>query len=117
MRFSKIENPTVRFGAIFKNRKCYGAVRCGFQKSKILRSGSVRFSKIVNATVRFGAFMYPTVRFGTVFRNLTVRFGAVFRYCKSYFAVRCSDVSCGAVRYGFENRKYYGAVRWGFQIL
>ena len=33
MRFGavlKIENPTVRFGAVFKTRKCYGAVRCGF---------------------------------------------------------------------------------------
>ena len=49
----KIENPTVRFGAVFKNRKCYGevrcfhvsygAVRCGFQKSGILRCGAVRF--------------------------------------------------------------------------
>ena len=29
--FSFIVNPTVRFGAVFKNRKSYGAVRCGYQ--------------------------------------------------------------------------------------
>ena len=67
---SKIENPTVRFGGVFKNRKCYcavwcfhvsyGGVRCGLNKSGILRSGSVRFSDIVNRTVRFGAVIYPT---------------------------------------------------------
>ena len=61
--------PTVRFGAVFKNRKCY--------------------------TVRFGVFTYPTVLFGAIFRNQesydpvrfgfeevtnpTVRFGAVNR--------------------------------------
>ena len=47
VRFSDIVNSTVRFGAVFKNRKCYcavrffrvsyGAVRCGFQKSELLR--------------------------------------------------------------------------------
>ena len=31
VRFSEIENPTVRFGAVLKKRKSYGAVRCGFQ--------------------------------------------------------------------------------------
>ena len=35
--------PTVRFGAVLKNRKSYGAVRCGFEKYEILRCGSVRF--------------------------------------------------------------------------
>ena len=30
VRFFQIENPTVRFGAVLKNRKSYGAVRCGF---------------------------------------------------------------------------------------
>ena len=68
----------MRFGAILKNKKSYGAVwcccdisygviRCGFQKSGILRCGLVRFSDIVNRTVRFGAaVMYRTVRFGAV---------------------------------------------------
>ena len=79
MRFSDVVNPTVRvsvgkypkvrFGAVLKKKKIYGAVRCGFEKQKNLRRGSMRLSKIVNDTVRFGAFMYPTVRFGAVFRN------------------------------------------------
>ena len=76
----------------------------------------MRFPKIVDATVRFGAFMYPTVRFGTVFRNLTVRFGAVFRYyCNPtvrFGAVIYSTVQFGAV---FKNRKSYGPVRCDFQ--
>ena len=33
MRFSDVVNPTVRFGAVLKNRKSYGVIRCGFQKS------------------------------------------------------------------------------------
>ena len=33
VRFSEIENPTVRFGAVLgRMRKSYGAVRCGFEK-------------------------------------------------------------------------------------
>ena len=71
--------PTVRFGAVLRNRDSYGAVRCRFESKKILRCGLVRFSKIVNATVRFGVFIYPTVRFGAVFGNQ-----------ESYGAVRCS---------------------------
>ena len=89
MRFSDIANPTVRcgaaviyptvrFGAVLKNRKPYGAVRC-CDTSYILRCGSVRFSEI---------------------RNPTVRLGAIFRYRKSYGAVRCCDISYGAVRRG-----------------
>ena len=31
VRFSEIENPTVRFGLVVRKRKSYGAVRCGFQ--------------------------------------------------------------------------------------
>ena len=44
VRFSDVVNPTVRFvyilfptvrlGAVFRNRKTYGAVRCGFQEGK-----------------------------------------------------------------------------------
>ena len=36
VRFSEIENPTVRFGAVLRKRKSYGAVRCGFQILQIL---------------------------------------------------------------------------------
>ena len=39
-----------------------------------------------------------------------VRFGAVFRYRKSYGAVRCCDISYGAVRRGsLLNVSFYGA--------
>ena len=51
VRFSGIANPAVRFdfviystvrlGAVFKNRKSYGAVRYGLRKSEILPCGSV----------------------------------------------------------------------------
>ena len=80
-------------GAVSSNRKSYGPVRCGFQKSKILRCGSVRLSGIVNPTVRFGFEIYPTVRFGAVFENR-----------KSYGAVRCgfqkSEIlRCGSVQF------------------
>ena len=37
----KIGNLRVRFGAVFNNRKSYGAVRCGLGKPEILRCGSV----------------------------------------------------------------------------
>ena len=56
-------------GAVFRNRKSYGPVRCGFKKAEILRCGSVRFSDMVNPKVRCGAVIYPTVWFGAVFRN------------------------------------------------
>ena len=42
-------------GAVFRNRKAYGPVLCGFKKAEILRCGSVRFSDIVDPTVRFSA--------------------------------------------------------------
>ena len=79
MRFSKIRNATVRFGAVFKDRKCYGAVRCAFRYCEsyaaarfcdksydAVRCGSVRFSDMVNPTVRFDFVINPTVRFGVV---------------------------------------------------
>ena len=31
VRFSEIENPTVRFGAVFRNQESYGALPCGYQ--------------------------------------------------------------------------------------
>ena len=61
--------------------------------------------------------------------NATVQFGAVLRYSKSYGrcgSVRFSDIVNPAMRFGasydltvrfgeiLENRKYYGAVRCGF---
>ena len=36
-----------------------------------------------------------------------LRCGSV--YCESYGTVQCCDISYGAVRCGFENRKSYGA--------
>ena len=52
MRFSEIENPTVRFGAVLRKRKSYGAVRCG-------------------------AVVYPAVRCGAVLKNRK-SYGAVW---------------------------------------
>ena len=64
MRFFQTENPTVRFGSVFKNRKSYSAVRCGFQLLLwILRCGlenltpygAFRISDISYGPVRFGS--------------------------------------------------------------
>ena len=33
VRFGAVIYPTVRFSTVFRIRKCYGAVRCGFQMS------------------------------------------------------------------------------------
>ena len=60
--------PTVRFGAVFRKRKTYGAVLVWFQTSENTRCGAVRFSET---------------------RKPTVRFGAIFRYRKTYGVVRC----------------------------
>ena len=66
-------------------------------------------------TVRCSEIENPTFRFGAVWsRNLAVRCGAVFSYCKSFGAVRCCDISCGAVRCSFA-KKSYGAVPCGFE--
>ena len=72
----------MRFGAVFRNRKTYGAVRCGF-------------SDVVNPTVRYGLDGISTVRFG-----------AVFRYRRTYGAVskRAQLQRCGAVRLTASNR-------------
>ena len=56
----------MRFGAVFRNSKTYGAVRFG------------SVFNVVNPTVRFGAVLCPTARFG-----------AVFRYRQTYGTVRC----------------------------
>ena len=44
---------TVRFGAVSRNPKSYGAVRCGFQMSRTLRCGSVIFYVLRCGAVRF----------------------------------------------------------------
>ena len=85
----------------------YGAVRCGFRKSRILRCGSVRFSDIGNPTVRFGAVFrnrkcYGVVRCG--FQKWTLRCGSVIFYV----------LRCGAVRFS-RGQKSYGAVRCGVE--
>ena len=106
----------MRFGAVFRYRKSYGAVRCcdisyGAVRCCDISYGVVRcgFAKIGNPTVRFGAVFRSrnlTVRFSEK-RNPTVRFGAVFRYRKSYGAVRCgfhkSEIPrCGSARFPVE---------------
>ena len=80
MRFRKKGNPTVQFVAVPKERKSYGAVRCGCQKSGDLRCGSVRFSDIKNPTMRFGAVVTS--------QKYKVRIGAVLTNQKCYGAVR-----------------------------
>ena len=79
VRYGFDDIPTVRLGAVLRNRGSYGAVRCGFRMFLILRCGSVPFPEFVNATVRFGA---------------------VFR-CEPYGAVRLYFMPYGAVRCGF----------------
>ena len=93
----------MRFGAVFRYRKSYGAVpccdisysafRCGFERSKILRCDSVRFSEIRN--------LWITLWFSKT-SNPAMWFGVVFGYRKSYGAVRRgSPLNCfsyGAVQ-------------------
>ena len=81
MRFGKIENPTVRFGAVLRKWKYYRAVRCCDISYGAVRCGSVRFSEIVNATVRFGAVF--------ICRE---PYDAVRLYFMYYGAVRCGCV-------------------------
>ena len=70
VRFKKIGNLTVRFGAIFKYWKSYGAVPCCDISYGAVRCGSVRFSDIVK----------PTVRCDAVFKRAKIlRCGAVNR--------------------------------------
>ena len=65
MWFSDIMNLTQRFPLCDKS---YGAVRCGFEKSEILRWGSVRLFEKRKDTgaVRFCDMSYGPVRFGSV---------------------------------------------------
>ena len=54
----------MRFGAVLKNTKSYGAVRCGFKKYEILRCGSAPFWDIINRAVRCYDMSYGAVRRG-----------------------------------------------------
>ena len=65
MRFAENKNPTVRFGAVFRTRKSYGAIPCGFLD-------------IVNPTVRFGAVLKNMKSYGAV-RCCGISHGAVRR--------------------------------------
>ena len=65
MRFAENKNPTVRFGAVFRTRKSYGAIPCGFLDS-------------VNPTVRFGAVLKNMKSYGAV-RCCGISYGAVRR--------------------------------------
>ena len=56
-------DPSVH-GALFSNRKSYGQVRCGWNKSEVLRCCSQWFSGTVNPTVRFGFEIY--ISYGAV---------------------------------------------------
>ena len=58
-------NPTVRFGAVFNNRKSYRAVWCGYGKTESLRA------------VRFCDVSYGPVRFDSVPRRIVFCYGAV----------------------------------------
>ena len=64
----------------------------GFKLTAPLSNRSNGFwHRILTHTVRCGFDGIPTVRFG-----------AAFRYCESYGAVRCCDISNGVVRCGFK---------------
>ena len=69
--------PTVWFGAALKNRRSYGAVRCGFQNRKT----------------------YGAVRFGSVFR-CREPYGAIRCCFMSYGPVRCGFFISSNLRYG-----------------
>ena len=83
MRFLKIVKPSMRFGAVFRCREPYGAVRCyvmsygpvrcGFLISPNLWCGAVRFSRRHKSygAVRCGfqEGTNPTVRYGAVNRT------------------------------------------------
>lgn len=81
--------PTVRFGAVLKNKKPYGAVhcgfanrkcscavrcfhvscgavRCGFQNSGIIPCDSMPLSDVISPTLWFSAVMHPTARLGKI---------------------------------------------------
>ena len=64
VRISDVVNPTVRFGAVFRYRKTYGAVLFDFEEGK-------------NPTVRFGAVNH-TEPHRTDRKNRTVKKPAFF---------------------------------------
>ena len=86
--------PTVRFGAVLRNRESYGAVRCGFHILEMLRCGLVRFSEIVHATVRSGAVFRCREPYGAVQCGFPISktYGAAMRFSrgqKSHGSVGC----------------------------
>ena len=68
----------MRFGAVFRIRECYGAVRCGFRMSWTLRCGSVTFDVLRCGSVRFSNIVKATVRCGSVLQRAKIlRCGSV----------------------------------------
>ena len=60
MRFGAVLKIRKSYGAVrcgLKIGKCYGAVRFGFENPKTLRGGSVWLRKFENPTARFGAVL------------------------------------------------------------
>ena len=80
VQFSEIENPTVRFGAVLRKRKSYGAVCCGFEKHEILRCCSVLWY-----ILRCGSARFPVERFFYGAAPLSVG-----KTCNTVFAPRCT---------------------------
>ena len=64
-------------------------------------------------TVRYGFNGILTMRFGVVFRHHNIAYGAVHCELEKLEIPRCGSVRFGAV---FRDRKFYGAVRCGFQM-
>ena len=93
VQFSEIENPTVRFGAVLRKRKSYGAVWCGLEKHEILRCCSVLWYILRCDSVRF--WKYEILRCGSA-RFLVERFFycaaplSVGKTCNTVFAPRCT---------------------------
>ena len=99
MRFQESGNLTVRFGAVFRYCKSYGAVRCCG-----ISHGAVRCFHVSYGAVRCGFQTSGILWCGSVlFSDIIVSYGAVRCCDKSYDAVRCGSplngfcyVRCGA---------------------
>ena len=72
MRFSKIENPAVWFGAVLENRKSYGAVQI-----YDISYGPVRFGSPLNRFF-YGAVLIPVGK--TVQRTLFFTVHCIYIY-------------------------------------
>ena len=55
MRFRAVIYPTVRFGAVFRCREPYGAIRLYFMSYGVVRCGSVRFGAVFRYRKTYGA--------------------------------------------------------------